>query len=309
MTPQLKPESPPVGAVETGGDRELEERKHEFAYEVVQGFFIQNGPKPKHVEFEEQLKKSFGLIDESPERWQNLKSSVKDLQDAAPEGVSYKVFFLGRHGQGWHNLASDNFSKKEWEARIARTYPTADDLPWGPDPYLTPLGISQAQAINACWTAQAPLGAPVKQGEMVWYCSPFTRTGQTLMESWKGLVGDGSEVEVREDWRECYGLFVCDQRSTKSVIQERFPTFKIEPGFSEQDDLWKAEDRETEEHMQLRARRGLDRIFGAEGPEETYISITGHTAIFRNFLAVVGHQPYRLATGEMIPVVVKATRL
>lgn len=37
------------------------------------------------------------------------------------------------------------------------------------------------------------------------------------------------------------------------------------------------------------------------------VSITGHGAIFRNLLAVLGHQPYPLATGEMIPVVVKAT--
>ncbi len=44
-------------------------------------------------------------------------------------------------------------------------------------------------------------------------------------------------------------------------------------------------------------------------PLTTDISITAHAAILRNLLAVLGHQPYPLATGEMIPVVVKATRL
>jgi hypothetical protein len=39
------------------------------------------------------------------------------------------------------------------------------------------------------------------------------------------------------------------------------------------------------------------------------ISITSHSAFFANLLVVLGHQPYPLATGEMIPVVVKATRL
>ncbi len=39
------------------------------------------------------------------------------------------------------------------------------------------------------------------------------------------------------------------------------------------------------------------------------ISITGHSAIFTNLLVVINHQPYPLATGEMIPVVVKATRV
>jgi hypothetical protein len=37
------------------------------------------------------------------------------------------------------------------------------------------------------------------------------------------------------------------------------------------------------------------------------ISITGHGAAHRNLLAVLGHQAYPLATGEMIPVVVRAT--
>lgn len=38
------------------------------------------------------------------------------------------------------------------------------------------------------------------------------------------------------------------------------------------------------------------------------ISVTGHGAIFRNLLAVLGHPPYPFATGEVIPVLVKATR-
>jgi hypothetical protein len=37
------------------------------------------------------------------------------------------------------------------------------------------------------------------------------------------------------------------------------------------------------------------------------VSITSHSAILRNVLAVLGHGPYPLQTGEMIPVVIKAT--
>lgn len=39
----------------------------------------------------------------------------------------------------------------------------------------------------------------------------------------------------------------------------------------------------------------------------TDISVTAHSGNLRNLLAVLGHQPYPLSTGEMIPVVVKAT--
>ena len=42
-------------------------------------------------------------------------------------------------------------------------------------------------------------------------------------------------------------------------------------------------------------------------PVSLDISITAHSGIFRNFLAVLQHQSYPLATGEMIPVVVRAT--
>ena len=96
---------------------------------------------------------------------------------------------------------------------------------------------------------------------------------------------------------------------------------------SEEDLLWKPDERETDAHMQMRGRRALDRVFGKDGAAETCefrfcgsifreklmqtradISVTSHSAFLRNLLAVLGHQPYPLSTGEMIPVVVKATR-
>ena len=46
----------------------------------------------------DQLKHSFGLIDETPERWENLKRDVAKLQAEAPADVQYKVFFLGEWG-------------------------------------------------------------------------------------------------------------------------------------------------------------------------------------------------------------------
>jgi hypothetical protein len=49
--------------------------------------------------------------------------------------------------------------------------------------------------------------------------------------------------------------------------------------------------------------------FENEESNEIDISITSHSQFFRNLLAVLNHQPYPLATGEMIPVVVKATRV
>ena len=96
---------------------------------------------------------------------------------------------------------------------------------------------------------------------------------------------------------------------------------------TEEDELWKEDIRETDQMMQVRGQRALDRVFSKGGAEETCeygagvagcrsisdrelttdISVTAHSGNLRNLLAVLGHQPYPLSTGEMIPVVVKAT--
>ena len=62
------------------------------------------------------------------------------------------------------------------------------------------------------------------------------------------------------------------------------------------------------------ARTGLVRLVRLlnnilNDADEIDVSITSHSQFFRNLLAVLNHQPYPLATGEMIPVVVKATRV
>lgn len=302
-------DEPAVAAIDDGGPAEspgLLAKSRHFEYKVIQGFFVQNGPHDKAMDFEDMLERSFGLIDTSPGRWHNLKRSVAQLQRDAPSGVHYKVLFLGRHGQGWHNLGASKHGTEPWEAHW--TFLTGDEeLTWGPDPELTPLGIAQAQAVHRCWQLQAPLGAPISAAEMRWYVSPLTRTAQTLLYSWGDLLA--GVPECWEDWREIYGSHTCDRRLSRSYVQKRFPGFAIEEGFAEEDELWKVGERETDEHMQVRMRRAMDRVFSKGGASETYISITGHSAIFRNLLAVLGHRPYPLATGEMIPVVVKATRV
>jgi hypothetical protein len=43
-----------------------------------------------------------GLIDSSTERWDRFQIKIEQLNaQGALKGESYKVFFLGRHGQGW----------------------------------------------------------------------------------------------------------------------------------------------------------------------------------------------------------------
>jgi hypothetical protein len=55
----------------------------------------------------------------------------------------------------------------------------------------------------------------------------------------------------------------------QTIIHERFPTFRIEKGFSEEDERWTKDHRETNGEMQARGHRALDRLFGENGAKET----------------------------------------
>jgi hypothetical protein len=58
------------------------------------------------------------MLDTSPARWANLRARVAEMQAAAPAGVAYKVLFLGRHGQGWHNFAAAKYGHQvRWGRR------------------------------------------------------------------------------------------------------------------------------------------------------------------------------------------------
>lgn len=44
----------------------------------------------------------FGLLDKF--NWTTVKSKLIALSEDAPIGTVYKLFFLGRHGEGWRTF-------------------------------------------------------------------------------------------------------------------------------------------------------------------------------------------------------------
>lgn len=72
-----------------------------------------------------QAKNNFGLIDRSydsdqafdPERkktqWQRFANHVEQLRKDAK--ADYRVLYLGRHGQGYHNVAESYYGTTEWD--------------------------------------------------------------------------------------------------------------------------------------------------------------------------------------------------
>lgn len=157
MTRESVVDRPPVAATEDGGPKTappLYVPERQFEYEIVPGFFLQD-KGDKNVEFETdivsstrkltgdriadlQRDKSFGMLDQSPERWTNFQRRVEELQRNAPPGVQYKALFLGRHGQGWHNYCSDKYGV---EVSLSAVEPNPSLLPCcsGPSHPVAPL--------------------------------------------------------------------------------------------------------------------------------------------------------------------------
>ena len=90
-------------------------------------------------------------------------------------------------------------------------------------------------------------------------------------------------------------------------IQEAYPTFQFEPGFKKHDQLWDPLLRETALQVRSRLQRFLEDIF--EHDRNTFISLTTHSGALSGLLSAINHRPFRLETGGVLAVVVKAERL
>ncbi|KAK4057644.1 putative phosphoglycerate mutase pmu1 [Microbotryomycetes sp. JL221] len=247
-------------------------------YTIVPGFFVQDDPDFDATGFN-LLNHSFGLKDEaSPTRWFNFQHKISMLNQQADQHTIYKVLFVARHGQGYHNVAEAKYGTRPWNEYWSRIEGDGN-ITWGPDPLLTPLGLDQAKANNVAWKQQLQDGVPLPESL---YSSPLSRSAKTLELTWQDVVIEPRRIRplFKERLRETIGLHTCDRRSDKSVLAKRFPAFDFEPSFSEH-------------------------IFATDS--NTYISITAHGGMINALFRVVGHRHVPILPGGFIPMVVKAT--
>lgn len=64
---------------------------------------------------------------------------------------------------------------EEWDKYKAKEF-ADDEIVWGPDPELTPLGEEQAQGAKDAWMRERQAGIPLPEAM---YCSPFRRAIRT----------------------------------------------------------------------------------------------------------------------------------
>ncbi|EME46202.1 hypothetical protein DOTSEDRAFT_86814 [Dothistroma septosporum NZE10] len=291
-------------------------RKPLFRYEAVHGLFLQDDPKTDWNTFE-YMKHNFGLVSQpypSDTRstakdldWLRFSRYISHLQTTAPHGTFYKLFYLGRHGEGFHNVAEAKYGTTAWDDYWSKL--EGDGSLFWSDAHLTELGESQAME------AHSFIGEQLAWAKMLapetYVVSPMFRCLQTASITFQKLaLPNGKEFRpiIKELAREVLGVHTCDRRSTKSYIRGEFPRWEFEGGFEEEDELWLPDHRETHDEHDARTTELLDEIFETnEG--KTVMSLTIHSGAIASHLRVYGHREFGLPTGGMIPVLVKATRL
>lgn len=270
-------------------------------YSAVPGFFKQSvwganateiGPSPKR----------FGLIDSQKKYWTTFQQKIKRMNKKSDKDITYKVLFLGRHAEGYHNLGLAYYGEEEWDRKWGRLTGNST-ITWGPDAKLTPNGIEQAKGVNAVWMNEMQNGGGIPLPTAL-FVSPLRRALFTFNMSFTGVVDCPSPLII-ENLRDAYGLRTSDWRHNKTWIHEHFPRFEFEEGFTENDELWKKEEREPTEHVQERVKGVLDQIFTLS---DTYLALVAHDKVISATFNLTGHPDYNLPTGGVIPLVIKVTR-
>ncbi|KAL2073622.1 hypothetical protein VTL71DRAFT_10948 [Oculimacula yallundae] len=286
-------------------------------YSAVPGYFLQDdeATDPKGFDF---TKTNFGLKDRTYPadadlsanskltQWQRFAREITRLNRDSDSKVSYKLLYLGRHGEGYHNLAESFYGTEAWDCYWSLQSGNSTST-WS-DALLTPLGESQALSANAFWRLQiSDQKIPTPE---TFYTSPLLRCLATANLTFSGLdlPKDRPFIPtIKEGLREVIGVHTCDRRSSKSVIHEHYPDWPFEEGFAEEDPLWSAELRETDEAIDQRTLSAVEDLF--ESDDHTYISISSHSGQIASMLRVLNHRVFGLGTGQAIPVLVKAEKV
>ncbi|KAJ4373001.1 putative phosphoglycerate mutase pmu1 [Neocucurbitaria cava] len=297
-------------------------QKFHFNYTVRKGYFLQSEDSTNDKDFDFR-KSNFGLInrsydtdpssEEGEEQWKRFERYVRTQESRTKEGESFKVLFLGRHGQGWHNVAEAKYGTKAWDCYYS-ALDGADGLTWA-DAKLTPTGQSQALDAHSLWKTQLTHGGLT--APEAYYVSPLTRTIETADLTFRNLSSlppnRSYKPLVKELLREVLGVHTCDRRSPKSVLQKEFPHLTFEDGFTETDELWEADYREPRTARRYRLATLLDDIFANGGDDDgegaVFVSLTAHSGAIASILEVVGHRAFALETGGVIPVFVRGVRV
>jgi broad specificity phosphatase PhoE len=212
---------------------------------------------------------------------------------------------MGRHGEGYHNAAESYYGTPAWNCFYSELNGNAT-VTWA-DAHLTPNGVAQAQLASRFWASLITTqSVPLPQ---TYYTSPLYRCLDTANITFGPLASLLPPSQpfipmVKELMRESLSAHTCDRRSNKNFIAATFPSYTFEAGFAESDPLWNETYAETDSAQVARSIQLLNDIFTTD--PSTYISFTSHSGEIGAILAALGHIPFSLSTGAVIPALVRA---
>lgn len=257
---------------------------------------------------------NFGLIprsyseateDTTKTQWQLFQTHLQQLIATAPAGTTYKLFYLARHGEGDHNVAEALYGTKAWDDYWSKL--DGDGTRYWVDAHLTAIGEQQAKDAGSFFAKQfSDERMPLPD---TWIASPLMRCLKTAELEWSGLKLQAFKPTIKEMAREVMGEHTCDRRSSRTKIHAAYPEWPIEAGFTEDDELWQADHRETHAEHDVRTVALLNQVFEMEGKDASVLSLTSHSGAIASLMRVIGHREFRLGTGGMVPVLIKATKL
>ncbi|XP_051132601.1 phosphoglycerate mutase-like protein 1 [Andrographis paniculata] len=214
-----------------------------------------------------------------------------------------KTIHLVRHAQGIHNVEGD----KNYKVYMSPEYF---------DAHLTQLGWSQVENLRK----HVHSSGLIKKIDMV-ITSPLLRTMQTAVGVFGGesytdsmdilplMVADAGNsgraaisslncppIVAVELCREHLGVHPCDQRRTVSEYKRLFPAVDFSLMESDEDNLWKADIRETKEEVAARGAQFLNWLFTLKEQE---IAVVTHSGFLFHTLAALGNGYHPLVKKEV----------
>ncbi|CAJ2502888.1 Uu.00g102820.m01.CDS01 [Anthostomella pinea] len=237
--------------------------------------------------------------------WQSFADHLEKLNEEGKGKAIYKLIILIRHGEAAHNFAE--------KVTYAGSTTWNDEEAFNPrwkDADLTLKGQSQARELNTSYSGWIEdLKMPTPQA---YFTSPLKRCLDTTELAYSGLKVPADrpfKPIVKEFLRETLNRHYCDKRSlTGADIKKHYPTYEIEEGFTDEDELWKKDEpRETKEAMTKRAKKLLDDVFS--GTDAAIVSFTAHSGMARALYDAVGAKRIALDEAAMLPLFVMATEV
>ncbi|KAJ9603503.1 putative phosphoglycerate mutase pmu1 [Cladophialophora chaetospira] len=318
--------------------------KYTYTYKTLPGYFMQDDPATDAAKFD-FMSTNFGLIDRDYEsdqslpdggrgstQWQRFEHHISTLNRDAredndedrrsakrhgsnpPPQTRYVLFFLGRHGNGYHNIAERYYGNIAWDCHFSALYGDPDGIMTWSDAHLSKEGKRQAREVNTFWKNQTSQDAQKMSLPELYLVSPLDRTLETAEISFDGLGPNNGKLDavVMEKVREGTGIHTCDRRSNVEYIRQKFPTYNVDldPNLTETDEYWIGDRREPDDVLVKRLRGFFDDLMSntALAGDKERISITSHSGAIGAMLKVLGHRKFSLTTGAVIPVFVKVQR-